>query len=437
MMAYFLAGVGVRDITPPPGCPMWGYSDRSGPATGTLDPLYAKTIAFQAGENIAALVTLDLGRPLNDVALDRIRERARAADVDYVFFTASHTHHAPVLEMPDAPYMPAIENGVAESIEEAASKLQPARMGIGTVEVDIAHNRRVIGPDGRCNMLWRNAEKKPTSPVDKQATVIRVTTLDGAPVATLVHYACHPVVMGPSNLEYSADYVGEMKRLVKNKTGAECLFLQGGCGNINPYLDKTPIRKGGADAMRSVGKEFAEAVLAALPGIDTAAVDEPAVEFAQTNVPIGTRWDLRIPENAAYFRDQYGPLFDLYAPKLTPDMAVPASVLVLNGELALLGMPGEIFVQYQLALKKNSLVKRSLLCGYTNGFYLYFPTIYDAAAGGYGGLEATMVGLGAADKLLAEGQAHIGRLAGRFHELCSEEHFVEYDDEKAAEEGRL
>ena len=432
-MAYFLAGVGVRDITPPPGCPLWGYSDRTGPADGTLDPLYAKTIAFQAGQNIAAVVTLDLGRPLNDSACERIRERARAADVDYVFFTASHTHHAPVLEMPDAPYMPGIEKGVAESIEEAASKLQPARLGVGRVEVDIAHNRRVITPEGRCAMLWRNQEKKPTSPVDKEATIIRVTTLDGEPIATLVHFACHPVVMGPSNLKYSADYVGEMTRLVKEKTGAECLFLQGGCGNINPYLDKTPIRKGGVDAMKSVGKEFAGAVLGPLPRIETTADDVPAVEFSEKNVPIGTRWDLQNPTNAAYFKEQYGPLFDLYAPKLTPGLAVPVSVLVLNGQLALLGMPGEIFVQYQLALKQNSLVKNTLLCGYTNGFYLYFPTIPDAAAGGYGGLEATLVGLGAADKLLAEGQAEIGRLTGKFHALCSDEDFTEYEDEKEAE----
>lgn len=242
-MAYFLAGVGVRDITPPPGCPLWGYSDRSGPADGTLDPLYATTIAFQAGQNIAAVVTLDLGRPLNESACARIREKAAAADVDYVFFTASHTHHAPVLETADAPYMPAIEQGVIESIQEAASRLQPARMGVGVAEVDIAHNRRVIQPDGRCAMLWRNQNKKPTSPVDKEASVVRITTLDGAPLATLVHYACHPVVMGSSNLKYSADYVGEMKRLVKEKTGAPCLFLQGGCGNINPYLDKTPSAK--------------------------------------------------------------------------------------------------------------------------------------------------------------------------------------------------
>jgi len=432
-MAYFLAGVGVRDITPPPGAPLWGYSDRTGPADGTLDPLYAKTIAFQAGQNIAAVVTLDLGRPLNDAACARIREKARAADIDYVFFTASHTHHAPVLEMADAPYMPAIEKGVAESIEEAASKLQPARFGVGRVEVDIAHNRRVIRPDGRCAMLWRNQDKKTTSPVDKEATVIRVTTLDGDPIATVVHFACHPVVMGLSNLKYSADYVGEMARLVKEKTGAECLFLQGGCGNINPYLDKTPIRKGGVDAMKNVGKEFAGAVLAALPGIQTAAVDVPSVEFSEKNVPIGTRWDLQNPTNAAYFRKQYGPVFDLYVPKLTADLAVPVSVVVLNGQIALLGMPGEIFVQYQLALKQDSLVKKSLLCGYTNGYYAYFPTIFDAAAGGYGGLEATFVGLGAGDKLLAEGQAEIGRLTGKFHALCSDEDFTEYEDEKEAE----
>jgi hypothetical protein len=187
------------------------------------------------------------------------------------------------------------------------------------------------------------------------------------------------------------------------------------------------------EAMKGVGKEFADAVLAALPGIETVAASAPAVESGEKSVFVGTRWDLTQPTNKEFFKKQYGELFELYAPKLTADLSVPVSVVVLNGQLALLGMPGEIFVDYQLALKQNSLVKNTLLCSYTNGYFLYFPTIKGAAAGGYGGLEATLVGLGAADKLMAEGQAEIGRLSGKFHAICTDEDFTEYEDEKEAE----
>src|SRR5262252_5100182 len=42
------AAVARVDITPPPGILMWGYSNREGPATGTLDPLYARVLLLQA-----------------------------------------------------------------------------------------------------------------------------------------------------------------------------------------------------------------------------------------------------------------------------------------------------------------------------------------------------------------------------------------------------
>ena len=50
----FMAGVAVRDITPPPGVPMWGYSDRKGPSTGTLDPLHARSVVLKTGDSAVA-----------------------------------------------------------------------------------------------------------------------------------------------------------------------------------------------------------------------------------------------------------------------------------------------------------------------------------------------------------------------------------------------
>ena len=424
-----LAGAAARDITPPPGLPMWGYSDREGPATGTLDPLFAKAVVFRAGASSAAIVTLDLGRPLLPALVERVRARAREKGVQNTAFVATHTHQGPALESIDAAHIAAIEEGVTDAIAEAADALEPVRISLGRAQADVAHNRRIITPDGRCLMMWRNETKRPTEPVDPEMTVIRLDKVDNTPLATLVSFACHPVVMGPSNLEYSGDFCGEMARIVKAETGAECLFLQGACGDINPYLDKTPVSEGGVAAMRGVGRECAEAALKAFGQTQPLGEASPSVMYSEQPVTVGTRFDLSNEEQVAVLRGLYGDTIDLYLRRMTPDLAVPLGVMTLNNALAFAFMPGEIFVQYQLVLKQMSPLPNTLLCGYANDFQAYFPTIRDAAAGGYGGLVASYVGIGAGDKLVMEACAEIGRQTGALKEFYAPEDFALLDAE--------
>ncbi len=133
----------------------------------------------------------------------------------------------------------------------------PVRIGVGRGTADLAHNRRHFLPDGRVAMQWRNVEREPTEPVDKEFAVIRLDRADGTPLAVLFHYACHPVVLGSDNLEYSADFVGTACATVGEQLHTTCLFLQGACGNINPYVDKTPRDQGGVEAMRNMGAAWA------------------------------------------------------------------------------------------------------------------------------------------------------------------------------------
>ena len=81
---------------------------------------------------------------------------------------------------------------------------------------------------------------------------------------------------------------------------------------------------------------------------------------------------------------------------------MPLTALLINDALAFVGMPGEVFVQYQLELKARAPVGTALLCGYTEEYHAYFPTLAGALAGGYGGTTASYVGFGAADRLALE-----------------------------------
>jgi hypothetical protein len=437
--ATLMAGAASVDLTPEPGQRLWGYSNRAHAATGTLDPLMAKAVVLKVGSQSVAIVALDLGRTPEEAVLARARDRTiRECGIANLFITASHTHSAPNLEStPDSPnpYAERVGDQIADCICRAAKELVPARIGVGRGTADFTHNRRKRLPDGRIAMQWRNAEREPTAPLDKQYAVIRVDRLDGTPMAVLFHYACHPVVLGPDNYQYSADYVGAARSVVEDELKATCLFLQGACGDINPYMDKTPLDQGGVDEMRKMGRGLGELVAQTARGIKTAAPEHPSIQFEARQVPVRVRWDIDDPEVRGVLGKVYGPRFDNIIAKTITNNRVPCTLttLLIDGDVALVGMPGEIFVAFQTAIKTRSPVKDSFLVGYTNGYHAYFPTLEDAALGGYGGKTATYVEPGAGERLTDEGLITLYRMTDKLHDAPRPEDFklLEYDEVRA------
>ena len=63
--------------------------------------------------------------------------------------------------------------------------------------------------DGSITMLWQNpARRFPATswPVDPMIAVLRIDQMDGQPLALLVNYAAHPVIFGPDNMRFSAEF---------------------------------------------------------------------------------------------------------------------------------------------------------------------------------------------------------------------------------------
>ena len=410
--ADFQAGASKVDITPRTGLTSWGYSPPP-TMTGVLDPLHAKALVIKSGESAVAIVTLDLGRVLIPSLLDDIRARAKSAGINHVMFTASHTHQAPPVDI-DADYTRKMAEQIGDCILAAQKNLQPAKLGVGRTEFNISSNRRKILSNGQCMMVWRNDQQLPVGPNDQEAGLIRIDSNDGEAIAVLVNFACHPVVLAGDNTNYSADWVGEMNNVIEASTGAVSLFMQGGSGDINPYLDKTPIDDGGVEAMRAVGRSAGNAVVAALPGINSETPATPSVKVSTKWVEVGLRWDLSKKENRATLKQVYGDyMFNKYLAELPADLSIPVSVIMINENLAFAMMPGEPFVQYQIDLKNLSPVKDTFLVAYADEFHIYIPTIKDSAARGYGAAANTYVGAGAGDRMLTELLLDIGLLSGK------------------------
>src|SRR5204863_8425349 len=126
-------------------------------------------------------------------------------------------------------YTDSLPHLAAGAARLAAQRLTPALVAAGTGTSDIGVNRDLKIEDGRiivgCN---------PHGFSDTSVGVLRIDSLDGAPIACIVNYACHPTVLGPAHKLISPDYPGSVREYVEKNTGATCLFIQGAAGDMGP-----------------------------------------------------------------------------------------------------------------------------------------------------------------------------------------------------------
>jgi hypothetical protein len=422
--AALRAGVARVEITPPAGEQMWGYESRRQPATGTLDPLYARVLVLEAAPQRLALVTLDLGRSFGPGSLARLRAAAlRTSQITCVLVAASHTHSAPVIkdEYRDAP--PAWEQAaldkIGKAIAEAAGALQPARIGVGTGAVYIGHNRLRVNADGSVSWFERNTTRVPTAPVDPTVTVLRIDRADGTPLAVLTNYACHPVVFGADNLRYSADYPGVMNRVVEESLGggAESFFLQGAPGDINPYHAVTPLEQDAIGKRDWTGETLGREAARVAKEIHSHATDAPNIDFRESTLTVRLRWD--IDKFRTALEKFLGPDgLEIYGARIVPEIQLPVTTVLIDRDIALTSMPGEPFVDFQTNWRDRCPVAHALLLGYTNGYNGYFPTIAAASRGGYGAASAsTWVELGAGERMVDNAVARVYEMLGRLSDL--------------------
>jgi neutral ceramidase len=421
----FKAGAAKVDITPAAGLPMWGYSARSSNATGTLDPLYARVLVLESGEMRLALVALDLGRTFGPVSLARLREGARnSGGISYVLAVASHTHSGPVVkdEYPSGE-PPAWENAalgkIIGAINDAHQRVVPCRLGTGYGVAYIAHNRRRLDPDGTVTMVARNETRIPTSPVDATVSVLRVDASDGRPLAVLVNYACHPVVFGPDNLQYSADFPAATCKNVEAGFGGQplCIFLQGAPGDINPYYATTALEQDAVQRRDWEGEQLGQEVARVAKGIHTEEAVHPSLQFAEDLLTFHLRW------NAEQWRQSmlssYGQtFFDSFAPRIREEWQLPVATVLLNKRIAFMSMPGEPFVEFQINWRDRCPVPDAFFLGYANGYYGYFPTIRAATEGGYGATSSTTwIEVGAGEHMVNHALVRLYQMLDRLSDV--------------------
>jgi hypothetical protein len=303
---------------------------------------------------------------------------------------------------------------ITQAITIAARLMTPVRIGTAWGVAYLGHNRRTILLDGQPKMFWRDETLLPSSPVDPTVGVIRLDRRDGTPLAILVNYACHPVVLGPDNLSYSADYPSVMRDVIEEglNRSAMAFFLQGAPGDINPFFDKTPLVQDAVVRMQETGRKLGQESLRIARTIRTEVAPAPSIETRTVVLHARSRWD--IAKVRSVLKERYRLDEARAARLLREQMDLPVTTLLLNRELAFVTMPGEPFVEFQMQLRARSPLPNTYLLGYADGAFGYFPTIAAAARGGYGANStATQVEVGTGERMLDAGLISLYELLGK------------------------
>ena len=170
-----------------PALPWSGFAARTRPAVGVHDPLSVRALAV--GDT--AIVVVDIVG-LHEAMCRRVRARC-PLPAENIVVSALHTHGGPVVSTdraggdPDAAYVERLEDacvGVAHAAASPAAELTSAPAPI---------------------RKWRATAGMPTGPSTGAAGAAGARH-GRRPIAVVASYACHPVVLGPDNNMWTADY---------------------------------------------------------------------------------------------------------------------------------------------------------------------------------------------------------------------------------------
>ncbi len=391
-----LAGIAVADLTPPAGGHSVGYAPP--PVTdGVQYPITARVLVLQSPKTSVAIVVWDLCVATSPWLHAHIRELG----IDHLLLLNTHSHTGPDLDQvgfpsTENPLRATVERKVFAAIQEAKKNSFPALFTAGEGSIQLGYNRLVRQPGGFSLTHFDNPERIPYGPVDPTVSVLRVTDAQNTVRAVLVNYACHPVVLGPTNKKLSADYPGALRKEVEAGVGgnAVCFFLQGAAGDINPLM----LGRSGEDArdlpvVDEMGKALATEVLSVLGQMKSTAGKSEQLSFASKTLDVENRWHA----------DQI--------------LRTGVATLLLNSDIGIIAMPGEPFHQFQVDWRRKAGLPHAFFLGYcTSADYPwtgYMPDIESAARGGYGASDGTQIGVGVGERLLNEGLAELFTLQGR------------------------
>lgn len=397
------------DVTPPLGSPLCNGGVK--PAMKIVTPLTARGIILSGAGKPIVLCAVDwvgIANESHDAFRIAIAEAA-GTDEERVTLHTLHQHDAPGSDFATERLL--VQHGlgglysnadfdldsmkrIADAVEESLRRSRPVtHVGLGSGRVEkVASNRRILGPDGRVALQRQSsggrnpaARAAPEGTIDPNVRLLSFWNED-KPVAVLTWYATHPQsYYGRGSVNW--DFVG-MARETREKAlpGIPHVHFNGAGGNVaaGKYNDGSKETRPVLASRLAAGMKLAwetqtkqpleardvrwKVVPVSMPVRDTL-VDEKLLAKI-TNAKLKDRDRVRAARDLTFLRRTIG------------GHRIPLSCLRL-GTARILHMPGELFVEYQLAaqaLRPDDFVAMAAYGDYGPG---YIGTEIAYTQGGY------------------------------------------------------
>jgi len=245
----------------------------------------------------------------------------------------------------------------------------------------ICYNRRTKKPDGQVAMNLtlppRDADLT-FGPVDPEVGVMRVEDENGNLIAALINFACHPVSSTDRMYAISADYPGVAMNLVEANEGGICMFALGCAGNI------VPIQRQGKSKQK-IGTSLGASALRALQWIRTSQEVKLKAAQVKKEVPLKELPTKKEAQKAVQEKEDMQSRRTLaFVERFGSNRYVETEVQALRiGDIVLVGLPGEVFVEIGLEIKRRLKLTNIFVISLANDGLSYVPTADEYPVGGY------------------------------------------------------
>lgn len=445
--SQLMIGMAEVNYTPEVGIDLEGnYRGNDYASRGVHDSLYSRAIVAvgETGEK-AAIVSVDICS-LKKESVEYMRSYiASKSDIkaENIMISATHTHSGPVSRL-DPPKTKEYLLKAANAVIIANLRLKPAKLSVGRAKENrISHNRRLRCIDGTTHMCWEKFKPgfviEPWGPVDPEVITLSVVQ-EGKPTGVIVNFGCHATTLTGNNWLYSADYPGYLAESLKKAEGKEYIpmFLNGPCGNVT----QVDYRVGFPDTYQECQRIGYILGVSAMEAIKNE-VEVPGnyVKVSKEMVPLKKMtisdeqftWAKAVMKKVekegmpplqkdgipdAQFAKQW---IEMYK---SQNMTDSLEVMVITiGDVAFVGLPGEMFCEFGMDIKNRSNFKNTLVMGLTNDSRKYFPTKVSFTQGPKGftpmitGYEttpgATLYDMGSGEKLVESSITQLSKLSNK------------------------